>query len=209
MTYVVTTLRGTHGTPQCVTEYLSAIRYDRYRMGDSHTHTSHPDLDGAFKFQTLAAAEMAAVFVGGEVLGIEDLTPGYYEGFLDENLNFIPLTPPMQPGEYYAGVITGPEPYHLILIAEAPSNDMNWKTATEWAAHIGGSLPTRREQSLLFANLKDQFEDRCYWSGEQPAPASSYAWYQYFNDGFQHYNHINNELRARAVRRIPISGESI
>lgn len=67
MTWVVTTLRGIRGTPGSVEEYLVCIRYDRYRTGDSNTHESSPDLDDAFKFSMLSAAEVAAVFVGGSV----------------------------------------------------------------------------------------------------------------------------------------------
>ncbi len=113
----------------------------------------------------------------------------------------------LNPGEHYAGLIVGKdgEPsYHLVLMTEAPTDDMNWKTATEWAANIGGSLPTRREQSLLFANLKDQFEDRCYWSGEQHASDAGYAWHQDFGYGRQDSLRFRDELRARAVRRVTI-----
>ena len=71
MAYVVTTLRGIRGTPNYETEYLSAIRYDRYRTGNTNTHDSTPNLEDAFRFQTLAAAEIAAVFVGGEVVDLD------------------------------------------------------------------------------------------------------------------------------------------
>ena len=78
MTYVVTTLRGIRGTRDYETEYLAAIRYDRYRTGDTHTHDSTPDLDDAFKFQTLEAAYMAAVFIGGQIKELDPLPPGVY-----------------------------------------------------------------------------------------------------------------------------------
>ena len=66
------------------------------------------------------------------------------------------------------------------------------------------SLPTRREQALLYANLKEEFEDRAYWSCEAHESESGWAWYQYFSDGYQHYDGRGRELRARAVRRLPI-----
>jgi hypothetical protein len=112
----------------------------------------------------------------------------------------------MARGEEYAGMIVGKDgeaSYHLILLpGEAES--VNWQQAQEFAKEAGGSLPTRREQSLLFANLKEQFKEAWYWSSEQHASNSDYAWYQYFSDGNQDNNHTSNELRARAVRRLVI-----
>ena len=65
--YVVTTLRAIPGSPSDVTEYLSAIRLDPYRKGMETTHVSTDEIEDAFVFQTLAAAEFAAVYVGGIV----------------------------------------------------------------------------------------------------------------------------------------------
>lgn len=67
MSYVVRVLRGIPRTPTDVEEYLSAIRHDRYQTGHSRTHETTPHVEDAFMFETLAAAEMAAVFVGGIV----------------------------------------------------------------------------------------------------------------------------------------------
>jgi hypothetical protein len=60
-------------------------------------------------------------------------------------------------GEHYAGIIlgkNGESSYHLILLAESRKS-IRWKDALDWAESINGELPTRREQSLLFANLKE------------------------------------------------------
>ena len=109
----------------------------------------------------------------------------------------------LNPGEEYAGLLINKEGgyYHLILLPGEREN-INWKDATAWAKSIGGSLPTRREQSLLFANLKDHFKQEGYWSSEEHASYSDYAWSQYFDNGDQNCNLKNDELRARAVRRI-------
>ena len=88
-------------------------------------------------------------------------------------------------------------------IREAES--VTWEKAKEFAKKVGGELPTRREQSLLIANLKEHFQERWYWSGEQHASYSVCAWRQYFGYGYQHGHHEYNEFRARAVRRLPIS----
>ena len=106
-------------------------------------------------------------------------------------------------GEHYAGIVTGKDgeaSYHLVLMAAQPTDNLNWQAAKDWAARVGGDLPSRREQSLLFANCKEQFEGRYHWSNEQYASASRCA----FTDGHQNYHHLGGELRARAVRRLPI-----
>ncbi|MAO52155.1 MAG: hypothetical protein CML16_14905 [Pusillimonas sp.] len=109
-------------------------------------------------------------------------------------------------GESYAGIILdekGNPGYHLILLP-GEKEAVNWAAAKEWAAGQGGELPTRREQSLLFANLKDHFKSSCYWSGELNADSSGYAWFQFFDLGSQYGNDVSAELRARAVRRLII-----
>src|SRR5438094_817365 len=65
-------------------------------------------------------------------------------------------------GGIYAGIargVDGAADYHLVLPPDA-KEDINWDDAMKWAEGIGGDLPTRSEQALLFANLKDQFEER-------------------------------------------------
>lgn len=52
-----------------IEEYLFAIRRDPYRFDAKYETT--PTLSGAFIFESLSAAEMAAVFVGGKVKFIE------------------------------------------------------------------------------------------------------------------------------------------
>jgi hypothetical protein len=115
--------------------------------------------------------------------------------FLRDNLN---------QGETYAGLILDPAgDYHLILMAgESPS--ATWEQAKQFAKKHGGELPNRRELRLLWANAKDQFQPDYYWSGEQHASYSVYAWCQDFVYGNQLSSHRLSELRARLVRRLPI-----
>ncbi len=108
----------------------------------------------------------------------------------------------LQPGEHYAGVVLdaqGQAQHHLVLLPAVPANDLNWKDALAWAESVGGSLPTRQEQSLLFGNCKSQFTGSAYWSSEQYS--ASGAWFQYFSLGGQSHDYKSAELRARAVRR--------
>ena len=80
--------------------------------------------------------------------------------------------------------------------------DINWEDAKEWAANkAGGDLPTGREQALLFANCKSQFQADWYWSGELNASDARSAWYQGFDGGSQGDGIVGYPCRARAVRR--------
>jgi len=109
-----------------------------------------------------------------------------------------------RPGEIYAGLILGKDgqpDYHLFLLEAKPKAPLNWTDSNKWAASVGGELPNRCEQSLLFANRKEHFDKGWYWSSEQNAHDGSYAWMQYFNDGLQDDIHKSHKYRARAVRR--------
>jgi hypothetical protein len=113
----------------------------------------------------------------------------------------------LKDGEQYAGLVLGKDgtpDYHLVLLPSRDNKKLTWDQAMKAAKAEGGDLPTRREQSLLFANLKEQFQPAWYWSGEQYAAYPSLAWSQDFNGGGQSYVRKSYEGRARAVRRIAI-----
>jgi hypothetical protein len=116
----------------------------------------------------------------------------------------------LRPGEHFAGLVIGKdgEPSHYLILLSGEAEDVTWKDAMAWADRQGGeyaaSLPARREQALLYANLKEQFKPAWYWSGEQHASGSGYAWSQYFDDGDQSYGIKSFQGRARAVRRLII-----
>ena len=117
------------------------------------------------------------------------------------------LSIPMAQGERYAGLILGADgkPTHHLVLLPGDAEDLEWQQAVDWAEKQGGTLPTRAEQSLLFANLKGEFQGAYYWSSQQHETNSGWAWYQYFYNGGQHYNYFKgNEFRARAVRRLVI-----
>jgi hypothetical protein len=113
------------------------------------------------------------------------------------------VTIPLAAGERIAGQILledGSLSHYLILLP-GEAEDLDWEAAKAWAAERGGELPTRREQSLLFANLKPEFEPTWYWSGERHESNSGWAWFQYFTSGTQYSTGHDNQFRARAVRR--------
>lgn len=105
-------------------------------------------------------------------------------------------------GETYAGLILnddGTPSHHLVLLSG--ETEATWADAKSWATKAGGELPTRREQSLLFANAKAGFKARWYWSSEKHE-SGSYAWIQGFDYGHQSYDHVVLSICARAVRRL-------
>ena len=121
------------------------------------------------------------------------------------------------PGEQsvYAGIVRGAEgaPDYPLLVpsaAAAQRESVRWGEAVEWVAGLSGGvldgcvLPTRRELAVLFGNVPELFEGGWYWSSEQYAGNEAYAWAQNFGNGNQNNYHKDNELRARAVRRLTI-----
>ncbi len=108
-------------------------------------------------------------------------------------------------GEHYAGAVLdsdGTHLHHLILMAERPDGDLNWQDAMDWAAKVGGSLPTRQEQALLFANCKPHLDASWHWSCQTNENDASYAWYCDFGSGSQYGYHESYEGSCRAVRRV-------
>ena len=113
--------------------------------------------------------------------------------------------PDISPGERYAGIIlnkNGTLSHHLILLPQQPDGHLNWDEAMAWAEKAGGTLPTRQEQHILFANCKDAFEPAWYWSCEQYAGYAADAWGQGFDDGGQTTGDKGCKGRVRAVRRV-------
>ena len=112
--------------------------------------------------------------------------------------------PTLEAGETYVATLfdsANGKGYHLILLP-GDNDDANWEEQATWAHIIDGELPTRVEQSLLFAQCKSLFKEAAYWSND--CSESGWAWYQSFYGGTQSIYHKYDELRARAVRRLPI-----
>lgn len=103
-------------------------------------------------------------------------------------------------GGIYAGLtIHDNQPAALILL---PGDEkMTWSDGVAWAEKKGSALPSRFDQLVLFKNLKKEFQDAWYWSGEQYASGSGCAWGQGFPYGYQFNYHESVTYRVRAVRR--------
>ncbi len=112
--------------------------------------------------------------------------------------------PDLQPGDRYAGVeldTEGNPTAHLILLAARPTSKLNHQAAMEWAASVGGALPTTQEQSLLFANCKAHLPSTWCWSCETCDGDASYAWICHFFNGSLDSSRKSYEGSAVAVRR--------
>lgn len=113
--------------------------------------------------------------------------------------------PALAEGEIHIGTLIsadGRRCEHLILL---PGDfEGTWKESLAWAESLGGQLPDRVEGAMLFAHAKDEFESEAYWTREQHAAISGYAWCQYFGYGYQYGSDADSRLRARAFRRSPI-----
>ena len=94
--------------------------------------------------------------------------------------------PPLNEGEIYIGLIGDAkgEAYHLVLLP-GDNDDATHQAQLDWAKSIGGDLPNRIEQSMLWANHRDQFKKDWYWSNETHHTESSWAWVQRFGSGYQ------------------------
>ena len=110
----------------------------------------------------------------------------------------------LQQGERYAGTVLdadGTIKHHLALMAPRPDRSLSWGDAMAWAQKVGGSLPDRQEQALLFANCKPHLDAAWHWSCETNKDNASYAWGCYFDYGYQTYELKSAAGAAVAVRR--------
>lgn len=113
------------------------------------------------------------------------------------------LAAPLDSGTF-AGITTQPDGTHcaVVLLPER-GEDLDHPAAVAWAQERGGQLPTRPIAALLFANCKPLLQPRWHWC--QETEGDSYAWYCYFDHGYQLSYRKGFEGSAVAVRLIPIS----
>jgi hypothetical protein len=64
--------------------------------------------------------------------------------------------------------------------------------------------PKQTDAEAFRAGGEQAFETEWYWTSTQPASNPSYAWLQYFFDGYQYNYPKVTAYRARAVRRVAI-----
>ena len=112
--------------------------------------------------------------------------------------------PPLKDGERWVGVATTQKGLHHVILLPGDYDPATWKKQMALAKKAGGDLPDRLELALLRVMLPEEFEKDAYWSNEQHAVDSDYAWCQVFDNGYQYNSRIYSKLRARSVRRVAI-----
>ncbi|MGB3068466.1 MAG: hypothetical protein WBC18_07960 [Ottowia sp.] len=109
-------------------------------------------------------------------------------------------------GGRFAGVTTTKEGLHcaVVLLPEQAS-DITWREAKEWAASLGGQLPTRPAAALLYALCKPLLRPKWHWTCEEDEDDASSAWICTFSYGLQGGSLKGCRGSAVAVRLIPIA----
>jgi hypothetical protein len=93
-----------------------------------------------------------------------------------------------------------------------PTTEKNWcyarsginLSATEPTYPYTPEFPVQTLAEAFQKRGAQAFDEAWYWSSTQHASVSDYAWCQDFTNGYQSYYLKGYELRARAVRRLPI-----
>lgn len=112
--------------------------------------------------------------------------------------------PPLADGErYLCGIVNADGSITHSILLPGDNDPADWKTQTAWAKSIGGDLLNRAELVIAYETMPKEFKKQAYWSNTNYASAG-WAWYQYFYSGYQNNFLQNNQLRARAVRRLVI-----
>lgn len=110
----------------------------------------------------------------------------------------------LRAGERYAGAVLDHEGFvthYVILMPQRPNQRLAWPGAMAWAQSVGGDLPSRQEQSLLFANCQPHIEADWYWSREVHEDDGDHAWCCGFTSGQGYYRQYDKGA-AVAVRRL-------
>lgn len=116
---------------------------------------------------------------------------------------FLIALPTLAAGELYAGLVLDEDrpTHHVILLPQKPETPLNWHDAMAWAKSVGGDLPTRQEQALLYANLAYALRNDWYWSSSPISLDPGHAWIQFFDIGTQNHSLMKWISPACAVRR--------
>jgi hypothetical protein len=110
--------------------------------------------------------------------------------------------PPLAEGEIYlCGIVDANGDIEHTVVIGINNDGASWQKQLEWAKSLGGDLTNRIEQAVIRAKRPDLVEEEAYWSNTEVEWDSSYAWYQYFLNGYQDLYHKGAALRAVAVRR--------
>ena len=111
--------------------------------------------------------------------------------------------PALSEGEIYIGCYSLSNILIHVILLPGDSDDASWEDQMAWAVSVGGDLPNRIEQALLWRKCPGQFKQDAYWSNETySAEEPDWSWQMYFGNGNTDYDHKRKKFRARAVRRV-------
>ncbi len=116
------------------------------------------------------------------------------------------LSANLRDGEVYGGIVLGNdgEPdYHLFAQTKFIES-ATFDEVKKYVEKVGGVGATRRDLALLRVNAPKPFGTKVFWSCEQHAAYSTFAWYQVFDVGCQFYGSKRFRLCGVAVRRLEI-----
>jgi len=152
-------------------------------------------------FQGQPEAEVIAYAAAKVGLDLDTATKLYkkHQKFLKTNLN---------DGEHSAGLVVGEggeSSYYLILLPSMLEKNTPWKAGLAWAKSQGGDLPTPKEQTILFAKLRDQFAEMWYWSNMPHGDNKYWAFIQHFKSMEQYAADKVDAYAARAIRRLYVN----
>ncbi len=113
--------------------------------------------------------------------------------------------PELNEGELLIGgfVDTDGKGYWCVLLAGDYERDP-WQHQMAKAALVRADLLTRAELLTMYEKFPEQFQKTWYWSNTTDPDGDQWAWIQFFHNGDQSNDSKRSELRARAVRRIPM-----
>jgi hypothetical protein len=113
------------------------------------------------------------------------------------------LGAPLADGNF-AGITTLAGGTHVaVVLLPDQSSDIDWASATQWAAQLGGVLPTRPIAAMLFANAKSLLRPGWHWTSDEST--ASYACECHFVNGTQYDGRKSFKGSAVAVRSIQLS----
>lgn len=118
------------------------------------------------------------------------------------------MKPASKNGEIEVGVtIHKGKPARLILLTSLIDGiePASWSDVQAFAKKHNASTPSRIDGLVLWQRAAKKFRsDLPYWTGEESAGCSGYAWYQWFDNGCQGCWRKDGKFRACLVRRVPV-----
>lgn len=119
-----------------------------------------------------------------------------------------PQPAPAPAGWDYAGVLLGEDgkpTQHVFLADSRPAEPLSWDKARDWAASVGGRLPTVQECRLLHCNCAARLARCWHWTTHGRGWPNGSATYYSTAHGGSGERDPSEKLSALAVRCVEVS----